>query len=79
MLRQSLKPYARVMRLSDLAPMEPAGEAEQVVACDLADKAAVDRLLQGCEAVVHLGGVSTEQPFEEILEVNIKGVFHTGT
>jgi uronate dehydrogenase len=75
-LRQSLKPYVRVMRLSDKAPVEAAGEAEEVVQCDLADKRAVDSLVEGCDAIVHLGGVSIERPFEEILEANIKGVFH---
>ena len=75
-LRTNLKPYTRAMRLSDIAPMEPAGEAEEVVPCDLADKRAVDRLVQGCDAIVHLGGVSVERPFEEILEANIRGVFH---
>jgi uronate dehydrogenase len=75
-LRASLKPFARTLRLSDISPMEPAGEGEEVVSCDLADKAAVDALVQGCDAIVHLGGVSVERPFEEILEGNIKGVFH---
>lgn len=75
-LRESLKPFARVLRLSDVAAMPPAGPAEEVEPCDLADKAAVDRLVRGCDAIVHLGGVSTERPFEEILEANIKGVFH---
>src|SRR6266568_2974782 len=75
-LRQRLRPYAAVMRLSDIAPMSPAGVAEEVIPCNLADKAAVDRLVRGCEAIVHLGGVSVERPFEEILEANIKGVFH---
>ncbi|MCJ0762760.1 NAD-dependent epimerase/dehydratase family protein [Variovorax terrae] len=75
-LRDSLKPYARTLRLSDIAGMAAAGAHEEVVPCDLADKAAVDALVQGCDAVVHLGGVSVERPFEEILEANIKGVFH---
>jgi uronate dehydrogenase len=75
-LRESLKPFARVIRLSDVAAMSPAAPAEEVEPCDLADKAAVDRLVRGCDAIVHLGGVSTERPFEEILEANIKGVFH---
>ena len=75
-LRQSLKPYADRLRLSDLAPLAAAGAGEELVQCDLADKAAVDRLVVGCEAVVHLGGVSVERPFEEILEANIKGAFH---
>jgi len=33
-------------------------------------------LLEGVSAVVHLGGVSTEQPFEPILQANIVGAFH---
>ena len=75
-LRESLKPHAHVIRLSDIAPMDPAGAREEVVVCDLADKAAVDQLVQGCDAIVHLGGISGERPFEEILEANIKGAFH---
>ena len=75
-LRQRLRPYCDTMRLSDVATMTEAGPAEEVVPCNLADKAAVDRLVRGCDAIVHLGGVSVERPFEEILEANIKGVFH---
>jgi uronate dehydrogenase len=75
-LRERLRPYANVIRLSDLVPLTPSSEAEEAVRCDLADKAAVDRLVHGCDAIVHLGGVSIERPFEEILEANIKGVFH---
>jgi len=75
-LRTSLAPYAQQIRLSDVASMEPPGPAEEVKACDLSDKAAVDALVAGCDAIVHLGGVSVERPFEEILEANIKGVFH---
>ena len=63
-LRQSLKPHARVMRLSDKAPVDAAGEGEEVAPCDLADKRAVDSLVEGCDAIVHLGGVSIERPFE---------------
>jgi uronate dehydrogenase len=76
-LRERLRPYADVIRLSDLAAPAPAeGPHEEVVICDLADKAAVDALVAGCDAIVHLGGVSVERPFEEIFEANIKGVFH---
>ncbi|MCQ4315988.1 NAD(P)-dependent oxidoreductase [Stutzerimonas zhaodongensis] len=76
-LRESLRPYAKIIRLSDIAGMEPAaGEHEEVVQCNLADKAAVHALCEGVDAIVHFGGVSVERPFEEILEANIKGVFH---
>ncbi len=44
--------------------------------CDLADAAAVQHLLQGVQAVVHLGGVSFEVPFEPILQANIRGLFN---
>ena len=74
-LRDSLKPCARTMRVSDIAAMDAARDGEEVVPCDLADKAAVDALVKGCDAIVHLGGVSVERPFEDILEANIKGVF----
>ncbi len=75
-LRQGLKPFARSLRLSDVAAMRAADAQEELVPCDLADKAAVNALVQGCDAIVHLGGVSVERPFEEILEANIKGMFH---
>ena len=76
-LRDSLKPSTDVLRLSDIAGMAAAESAhEEVVPCDLGDKAAIDALVAGCDAVVHLGGVSVERPFEEVLEANIKGVFH---
>ena len=34
------------------------------------------RLAEGCGAIVHLGGVSVERPFEEILGPNIHGLYH---
>ena len=75
-LRESLKSHVRTMRLSDKMPMDEARENEEVVPCDLADKKAVDELVRGCDAIVHLGGVSTEKSFEEILDANIRGIFH---
>ncbi|MDA8457321.1 NAD(P)-dependent oxidoreductase [Acidovorax sp. GBBC 3334] len=76
-LRERVKPFAEIVRLADIAEVGAAqGADEEVVACDLADKAAVDALVAGCDAIVHLGGVSVERPFEQILEANIKGVFH---
>ncbi|GAB2460235.1 NAD(P)-dependent oxidoreductase [Comamonas humi] len=76
-LREQLRPYADILRISDIAALAPApGAPEESVPCDLADKRAVDALVAGCDAIVHLGGVSVERPFEEVLEANIKGVFH---
>src|SRR3546814_5089676 len=47
-----------------------------VVVCDLADPQAVMELVRGTDAIVHLGGVSVERPFEEILPANIQGTYN---
>ena len=56
--------------LSDLAGSLAALASDaRKVPCDLADAAAVDSLLGDIDAVVHLGGVSVEAPFEQILRI----------
>ena len=42
----------------------------------LRGRAAVHALLEGMDAVVHLGGISAEGPFEPILQANIVGVYN---
>lgn len=76
-LREQLRPYAKVLRLSDIANMAPAADAgEEVVPCDLSDKQAVHQLVEGVDAILHFGGVSVERSFEEVLGANICGIFH---
>lgn len=75
-LRPRLRARCSLLRVSDLAAMEAAAEGEQVQRADLADRAAVHGLLAGMDAVVHLGGISTEQPFDAILQANIVGVYN---
>lgn len=65
------------LRLSDrVARSAAVGPHEQDRPCELADRRAMESLLQGVAAVVHLGGVAVEGPFEPICEANIRGVFH---
>lgn len=75
-LRTRLKRYCETLRLSDCADMGAAAEGEEVIVADLADKQAVHGLLEGVDAVVHMGGVSTEQAWEAILDANIAGMVH---
>jgi uronate dehydrogenase len=75
-LRPRLKANCQVLRLSDIAPMAPAQAGEEVVQADLSDLQAVSELVRGCQAIVHLGGVSTEQPWDAILPANIVGTYH---
>ncbi|CAN5450318.1 NAD(P)-dependent oxidoreductase [soil metagenome] len=75
-LRERLGQYAKSLRISDIAAMAPASGNLEVVPCDLADASAVHALVDGCEAIVHLGGVSVEGPFAPILQANIVGVYN---
>jgi uronate dehydrogenase len=75
-LRPRLAPRCTLLRVSDVAPMESAASGEEVVQAALEDRAAVHALLQGIDAVVHLGGLSTEHPFDEILQANIVGTYN---
>ena len=75
-LRQRLTPFARVLRVSDRLDLGQANAGEEVVQCDLADKNAVQHLMDGVDAVVHFGGISVEDRFESILQSNIVGVFN---
>jgi len=75
-LRPRLRARCSLLRLSDMVAMEPAGPGEEVVEAPLENRAAVDALLQGMDAVVHLGGISTEQPFDAILQANILGTYN---
>lgn len=74
-MRPRLKALCQTLRVSDLDDrLAQAGEGEERIVCNLADRAAVVALLDGVDAVVHLGGVSTEQPWETILAGNIEGM-----
>ncbi len=74
--RAGLAGAAEVLRVSDVDAMDPAADHEEVVACDLGDADGVMRLVEGCDAIVHFGGVSTERAFDPINRANIAGVFN---
>ena len=50
--------------------------AEGVEALDVTDAAALDRACRGVDAIVHLGGISSEAPLADILAVNVQGTDH---
>jgi uronate dehydrogenase len=51
------------------------GLADPPVVADVRDAEAVRKATAGVDAVVHLAGIPTEAPFEEILATNIEGTF----
>lgn len=76
MLRPRLLAHCEALRLSDIAPLGDAAAGEELMPAALEDADAVHALLAGVDAVVHLGGVATEQPWAPILQANIVGVYH---
>lgn len=75
-LRTRLKPYCEALRLSDQADLGTAANGEELRQVALEDRGAMRELLQGVDAVVHLGGYSVEGPFDPILQANIIGVYN---
>lgn len=75
-LRERLKANCTVLRLSDVQAFGEAAAGEEVVLADLADAAAVNRMVEGVDAIVHLGGISVEGPFGPILQANILGIYN---
>jgi uronate dehydrogenase len=75
-LRAPLREAATELRLSDIAPLEAEAENETVHPADLADLDALRAAADGVDAVVHLGGVPEEAPFEELAPANLVGCYH---
>ncbi len=75
-MRQRLAEMAKVIRVSDVAHLEPLSDGEEVVQCDLSDADAVNDLVAGCDGILHLGGISVEDKFSKILRGNIEGVYN---
>ena len=75
-LRERLKANCSTLRLSDVRAFGEAAPGEEIALADLADAAAVDAMVLGVDAIVHLGGMSVEGPFGPILQANILGVYN---
>ena len=75
MLRSRLARDGRVLRLLDVVPVE-AGPGEEAVTASVTELAAVTDACQGVDAVIHLGGIAAEAPWDKILDVNINGTYN---
>ena len=75
-LREGLRGRYPVLRLSDIAPLAPAREGEEVAPADLTDLASVEAAMRDVDCVVHLGAIPGEAPWEKILPNNIVGTWN---
>lgn len=76
LLRDRLKGWREIIRLSDINQIDIATNGEEVIECDLGDFDAVMTLVKDCDEIIHLGGQSLENTFENILNANIRGTYN---
>ncbi|WJD65160.1 NAD-dependent epimerase/dehydratase family protein [Pseudomonas kurunegalensis] len=75
-LRPFLRERCNALRITDREPiMDPVGNEESVT-LDLADFESVLQAVENVDAIVHLGGVSRESTFENIMSANIQGMYN---
>src|SRR5215472_10274519 len=80
-LRDTLRGVYPALRLSDRVPLAPArpkaqGVEEVLDPTDIADMSAVEKMVAGVDGIIHLGGVSGENTWENILHGNIIGLYN---
>jgi len=74
-MRRELAGAYPVLRVSDIADLDPAGPGEEVVKADLTDPADRAAVLKDVDGVIHLGGLSVEHDWDDIEKVNIDGLY----
>ena len=74
--RQRLGHLAKTVRVSARRDLGEAGPNEEIVYCEMGDKAAVEALVEGCDGIVHMGGQPVEAAWEIIRNANIDGMFN---
>jgi uronate dehydrogenase len=75
-LRETLRGGYPVLRLSDRVALAPARDGEEIDRTEISDMAAVERMVEGVEGIIHLGGNSGENTWDVILQSNIIGVYN---
>ncbi|UUX50163.1 NAD(P)-dependent oxidoreductase [Nisaea acidiphila] len=74
-MRKALANVYPVLRVSDVVDIGPAADGEEVMIADLTDPADLKRLVDGVDGIIHLGGLSVENEWSDILKVNIDGTY----
>ena len=74
-LRTGLRAQWKHLRLTDQRPIGDAAPNEECIVADVGDRSAIERMMQGVSAVVHLTGVGGDYSLEDLFRVNVRGVF----
>ncbi len=75
-LRPGLRDGWRLRLLDRRVPADVEERVEEVVLADIRDVEATRAAARGCAAIVHLAGIPADAPFEELLDMNLRGTYH---
>jgi uronate dehydrogenase len=76
MIRPHLRHHFDQLVLSDRVEITDLEGSESFTRADITDLDAMERLLQGADGLIHLGGQSVEGPWEAVLNANIIGLYN---
>jgi uronate dehydrogenase len=77
MTRPHLKGHFDQLVVSDRRPIDDLHDGETFVQAELTDMAAMERLLDGADGVIHLGGQPVEADWQAVHDANITGLYNT--
>lgn len=75
LLRPLLARPDRTLRLLDIADLPDTGDGAELVRASVTDLPALVDACADVDAILHLGGLATEHPWDQILSVNIDGTY----
>lgn len=74
-MRQELAGTYPILRVSDMVDLGPARDGEEVAVADLTRPDDLARIVDGVDGIIHLGGLSVEHQWDDILRTNIDGAY----
>ncbi len=74
-LRDGLRANWHHLRLTDIQPVANLTANEEAIVADVTDRPAIEAMMQGVRAVVHLAGVLGNYDLETLFRVNARGLF----
>ncbi len=74
-LRTHLRDRYRHLRLTDIRPIADLAPNEEAVMADIGDRAALSRMMDGVDALVHMTGAPPDPDLETLFRVNVRGLF----
>ncbi|WP_028465083.1 NAD-dependent epimerase/dehydratase family protein [Nisaea denitrificans] len=74
-MRQALAGAYPILRVSDMVDLGSAGDGEEIAVADLTRAEDLERIVDGVDGIIHLGGLSVENAWDDILRTNIDGAY----